>query len=59
VDTVLPFIGDIFAQLQAAADTRILAEISEGVVTGVTGNELLELIRKVRNFYRFEKAQQR
>ena len=50
MDTVLPFIGDIFAQLQAAADTRILAEISEGVVTGVTGNELLELIRKVRTF---------
>ncbi len=50
MDTVLPFIGDIFAQLQTAADTRILAEIREGVVTGVTGNELLELTRKARTF---------
>ena len=50
MDTVLPFIGDIFTQLRAAADTRILAEIREGEVTGVTGNELLELIRKARTF---------
>jgi long-chain acyl-CoA synthetase len=50
VDTVLPFIGDIFSQLRAAADTRILAEIRDGAVTGVTGNELLELIRKARTF---------
>ena len=50
VDTVLPFIEDIFTQLRTAADTRILAEIREGEVTGVTGNELLELIRKARTF---------
>jgi long-subunit acyl-CoA synthetase (AMP-forming) len=50
VDTVLPFIEDIFTQLRTAADIRILAEIREGEVTGVTGNELLELIRKARTF---------
>jgi long-chain acyl-CoA synthetase len=50
LSTVIPFIGEIFSQLQAAADTRILAEIREGVVTGATGNELLELIRKARTF---------
>ena len=43
-----PFIGDIFSQLQAAADTRILAEIRDGEVTGVTGSELLEMVRKAR-----------
>ena len=46
----VPFIGDIFSQLRAAADTRILAEIREGEVTGITGNELLEMIRKARTF---------
>jgi long-chain acyl-CoA synthetase len=48
--TAIPFIGGIFSQLQAAADTRILAEIRGGVVTGVTGSELLELVRKARTF---------
>ncbi|HZW80584.1 MAG TPA: AMP-binding protein [Candidatus Deferrimicrobiaceae bacterium] len=50
MNTSIPFVGDIFSQLQAAADTRILAEIREGQVTGVTANELLELIRKARTF---------
>ena len=36
--------------MQAAADTRILAEISEGEIRGVTGGELLELVRKARTF---------
>jgi long-chain acyl-CoA synthetase len=31
-------------------NTRILAEIRDGEVTGVTGGELLELIRKARTF---------
>jgi long-chain acyl-CoA synthetase len=47
---MIPFIAEIFSQLQAAADTRILAEIREGEVTGVTGSELLELVRKARTF---------
>jgi long-chain acyl-CoA synthetase len=50
LSTVIPFIGEIFSQLQAAADTRILAEIRDGEVTGVTGGELLELVRKARSF---------
>ena len=50
LNTSIPFVGDIFSQLQAAADTRVLAEIREGEITGVTGNDLLELIRKARTF---------
>jgi long-chain acyl-CoA synthetase len=50
LSTVSPFIAEIISQLQAAADTRILAEIREGQVTGVTGGELLELVRKARTF---------
>ena len=48
--TVMPFVGDIFAQLKAATDTTVLQEIRDGQVTGVTGGELLELIRKARTF---------
>ena len=50
MSTGIPFIGEIFSQLQGAADTRILAEILDGEITGVTGNELLELVRKARTF---------
>src|ERR1700716_2309554 len=46
----MPFVGDIFSQLKVAADTRILQEIRDGQVTGVTGGELLEFIRKARTF---------
>ena len=45
----MPFIGEIFSQLKAAANTTVLQEI-RGQVTGVTGSELLELIRKARTF---------
>ena len=48
--TIIPFVEDILSQLQAAGDTRILAEIHEGEISGVTGNELLELVRKARTF---------
>ena len=50
MDTAIPFIGDIFSQLEAAADVRVLAEIRDGEVSGVTGAELLELVRKARTF---------
>jgi long-chain acyl-CoA synthetase len=50
LSTLIPFVGEIFSQLQAAADTRILAEIRDGEITGVTGGELLELVRKARTF---------
>ena len=46
----ISLIENIFSQLQAAADTRILAEVRDGEVTGVTGGELLELVRKARTF---------
>lgn len=47
---MIPFIGEIFSALRTAGDVRVLAEIRDGEVTGVTGNELLELIRKARTF---------
>jgi long-chain acyl-CoA synthetase len=50
LSTLVPFVGEIFSQLNAAANTRILAEIRDGEVTGVTGSELLELIRRARTF---------
>jgi long-chain acyl-CoA synthetase len=50
LSTHIPFVGEIFSQLNAAANTRILAEIRDGEVTGVTGGELLELVRKARTF---------
>jgi long-chain acyl-CoA synthetase len=46
----MPFLADIFSQLKAAADTTVLQEIRDGQVPGVTGSELLELIRKARTF---------
>jgi long-chain acyl-CoA synthetase len=46
----MPFVGEIFAQLKAAADTAVLQEIRNGQITGVTGSELLELIRSARTF---------
>ncbi len=46
----ITFVGEIFSQLRAAGDTRILAEIRDGQISGVTGNELLELVRKARTF---------
>jgi long-chain acyl-CoA synthetase len=46
----MPFVGEIFSQLKAAADTKVLLEIRDGQVTGVTGGELLELIRSARTF---------
>jgi long-chain acyl-CoA synthetase len=46
----MPFVGEIFAQLKAAAKTPVLQEIRDGQVTGVTGDEFLELIRHARTF---------
>ena len=42
--------GEIFSQLKATAGTVVLQEIRDGKVTGVTGSELLELIRMARTF---------
>jgi long-chain acyl-CoA synthetase len=46
----MPFVGEIFSQLKAAANTTVLQEIRDGQVTGVTGAEFLELIRTARTF---------
>lgn len=50
MSTSITFLGEIFSQLRAAGDTRILAEIRDGQVTALTGNGLLELVRKARTF---------
>lgn len=46
----MPFVGNIFSRLKEAADSTVLDEIRGGQVQGVTGSELLELIRKARTF---------
>lgn len=46
----MSFVGEIFSQLNAAADRTILQEVRDGQITGVTGGELLEMIRKARTF---------
>ena len=46
----MPFVGEIFSQLKAAPETSVLQEIRDGRITGVTGPELLELVRKARTF---------
>jgi long-chain acyl-CoA synthetase len=46
----MSFLEDIFEALEKAGRANALAEIREGEVTGVTGGELLELVRKARTF---------
>jgi long-chain acyl-CoA synthetase len=46
----MPFVGEIFSQLKAAAGTTVLQEIRAGTVTGVTGGEFLELVGQARTF---------
>jgi long-chain acyl-CoA synthetase len=46
----MPFVGDIFSQLKAAPANTVLREIRDGRFIGVTGPELLELVRKARTF---------
>src|SRR5947209_13427362 len=46
----MPFVGDIFARLKTAPDAVVLQEIRDGQITGVTGAELLEWVRKARTF---------
>ena len=57
MSSLVPFIGEIFSQLRTAGDTRVLAEIRDGQITGVTGNELLELVRKARTFVASKRLQ--
>lgn len=46
----MPFVGEIFAQLKSASSTAVLQEIRDGQITGVTGADLLEQVRKARTF---------
>lgn len=46
----MPFVGEIFSQLKAAAGTTVLQEMRDGQVSGVTGTELLSLIQRARTF---------
>jgi long-chain acyl-CoA synthetase len=46
----MPFVGDIFSQLKAAPQNTVLQEIRNGEFTGVTGQQLLELVRTARTF---------
>jgi long-chain acyl-CoA synthetase len=46
----MAFVEEIFSQLTAAGDMRVLAESHDGTVGGVSGTELLELVRKARTF---------
>ena len=46
----MAFVEEIFSQLRAAGDVRLLAESRDGTVGGVSGTELLELVRKARTF---------
>jgi len=46
----MPFVGDIFSQLKTASTKTVLQEIRDGQITGVNGEQLLELIRKARTF---------
>src|SRR6202045_549744 len=46
----MAFVEEIFSQLRAAGDKRVLAESRDGALSGVSGTELLELVRKARTF---------
>src|SRR5438445_9161137 len=50
IQRTMPFVGEIFSQLRAARTAMVLQEIRDGQITGVTGDELLEMIRKARTF---------
>jgi long-chain acyl-CoA synthetase len=47
----MPFVGAILSQLKAAPQNTVLQEVRDGKMTGVTGAELLELVRKARTFF--------
>lgn len=47
----MPFVGDIFSQLKAAASAPVLQEIHNGQIRAVTGAELLALVHRARTFF--------
>src|SRR5271170_1657302 len=46
----MSFVEDTFETLEKAGSATALSEIRDGDITGVTGSELLELVRKARTF---------
>jgi long-chain acyl-CoA synthetase len=46
----MSFVEEIFTQLKASTGVRVLQEIRDGQVTGVSGGELLELVGRARAF---------
>jgi long-chain acyl-CoA synthetase len=46
----MSFLEDIFEAIKKTGNTTALAEIRDGEITGATGGELLELIRRARTF---------
>src|ERR1700727_2275388 len=46
----MSFVEEIFAQLKAATGVRVLQEIRDGQIAGVTGGELLAMIGQARAF---------
>jgi long-chain acyl-CoA synthetase len=46
----MPFVGEIFSQLNTAANATILQEIRGVQTAGVTGGEFLDLIARARTF---------
>src|ERR1700730_17464861 len=46
----MAFVEETFSQLREAGDMRVLAESHDGTFGGVSGGELLELVRKARTF---------
>src|ERR1700678_3306397 len=46
----MSFVENIFEALEKAGRANVLAEIRDGAVTGVSGGELLEMVRKARTF---------
>jgi long-chain acyl-CoA synthetase len=53
----MPFVGEIFSQLKSSSNTHVLVEMRDGKNAGVTGAELLELVRKARTFLASKKLQ--
>jgi long-chain acyl-CoA synthetase len=46
----MSFVDDTFGALERTGSATALAEIRDGEVAGVTGSELLEMVRKARTF---------
>src|SRR6202790_564288 len=47
----MTFVGEIVSQLKTASDVKVLIEIRDGQITGVTAGELLELMSRARTLF--------